>query len=668
MEAIVKSATTSKAWSRSLRSAILILPALLVVANLLATKYSGLVNTPLQSYDCSSATENAKGSCTGVLAGLERSIQCKVAALMAAELGHNAQWEKEQNADPSPYPHLVVADLEPDFFNNEMPSRKIMVRFPEEVMTAKNFSRREMIVRLGALGMLGAAYYGMKQIGLLPIARAYAGPPPVDYQTGEGRVVVILGAGVAGLCAAYLLRNTKFKITVIEPNSYVGGRCLTLRKGDIVAEEQTDRLGRSFQPRICDFDKGADLYFNAGASRIPQSHSAVLHYCKKLKIKLQPYIFACRSNLLQNDNFNQGKPVPLRWIKHDLRGHIAEMLSHFARTDRFNQFVTPDNLEAFLQFVQHFGDLSESDQTLKFLNTRRGGFGQKPGAGLNAGVLRPSFDLKDLLETKIWQTGLFNDMYLYWQSSLMQAEGGMDRIPRAFRENLGPNTRIQLNVKATGIRRAADKILIHHSNALQPLEADYCISTMAPPLLAGMLDGSFPPNFKSALSRLYMVPACKVGWQARRRFWEEDDEIFGGISWTKHIIRQIWYPSQGFHSQKGILTGAYNYGDAARTFGLMSQAERLAAALEGGEKLHPGRFAPNVEKGLSIAWHHMPNQAGGWAYYRNQAENPDYLSINETQGRLVLAGDYISFLSGWMEGAVRSAEHAVKLITLKENV
>ena len=198
-----------------------------------------------------------------------------------------------------------------------------MVCFPEEVMTVKNFSRREMIVRLGALGILGAAYYGMKQIGLLPIARAYARPPNFDYQTGKGRHIVILGAGLAGLCAAYLLRKSKFKITVLEPNSYVGGRCLTLRKGDIVTEEKMDRLGRSFEPQICDFDKGADFYFNAGASRIPQSHSAILYYCKKLKIKLQPYIFACRSNLLQNDNFNQGKPVPLRWIKHDLRGHIA---------------------------------------------------------------------------------------------------------------------------------------------------------------------------------------------------------------------------------------------------------------------------------------------------------------------------------------------------------
>ena len=79
--------------------------------------------------------------------------------------------------------------------------------------------------------------------------------------------------------------------------------------------------------------------------------------------------------------------------------------------------------------------------------------------------------------------------------------------------------------------------------------------------------------------------------------------------------------------------------------------------------MRPGQFKQNVEKGISIAWQNMPGQAGAWAYYRNQAENPNYLKINESQGRLLLAGDYFSFLSGWMEGAVLSAELVVKSIT-----
>ena len=59
--------------------------------------------------------------------------------------------------------------------------------------------------------------------------------------------------------------------------------------------------------------------------------------------------------------------------------------------------------------------------------------------------------------------------------------------------------------------------------------------------------------------------AGKVGWQAER-FWETEDQIYGGISWTTDVITQIWYPSSGFLSAKGALTGAYMYGPEAETF------------------------------------------------------------------------------------------------------
>ena len=82
-------------------------------------------------------------------------------------------------------------------------------------MEKKDISRREFLERMGILGGLGAAYYGMAQFGLPPLAYAHTGPPQPDHRSGEGQHIVILGAGVAGLCAAYLLRDTQFKITMI---------------------------------------------------------------------------------------------------------------------------------------------------------------------------------------------------------------------------------------------------------------------------------------------------------------------------------------------------------------------------------------------------------------------------------------------------------------------
>jgi len=57
------------------------------------------------------------------------------------------------------------------------------------------------------------------------------------------------------------------------------------------------------------------------------------------------------------------------------------------------------------------------------------------------------FYTKELLDSEFWEIGLFNDMYLYWQTSLMQPEDGMDKIPKAFLNHLGPNTKLQLNIR-----------------------------------------------------------------------------------------------------------------------------------------------------------------------------------------------------------------------------
>jgi monoamine oxidase len=92
-------------------------------------------------------------------------------------------------------------------------------------MKRKVLSRRQFLEPMGILGGLGAAYYGMANFGLLPLLQAYTGPPRIDQHSGEGQHIVILGAGIGGLCAAYLLRNSNFKITIIEPNPDVGGRC-----------------------------------------------------------------------------------------------------------------------------------------------------------------------------------------------------------------------------------------------------------------------------------------------------------------------------------------------------------------------------------------------------------------------------------------------------------
>ena len=121
-------------------------------------------------------------------------------------------------------------------------------------------SRRQLLNAVGAAGGAAAVHAAATALGLLPTA-ARAGQPALRPAGGRPRHVVVIGAGIAGLTAAYELRKAGHRCTVLEASHRPGGRNLTLRRGDVV-----DELGAR---QTCGFDDHPDLYFNAGPARIP---------------------------------------------------------------------------------------------------------------------------------------------------------------------------------------------------------------------------------------------------------------------------------------------------------------------------------------------------------------------------------------------------------------
>jgi hypothetical protein len=74
--------------------------------------------------------------------------------------------------------------------------------------------------------------------------------------------------------------------------------------------------------------------------------------------------------------------------------------------------------------------------------------------------------------------------------------------------------------------------------------------------------GQIPMNVGGPMAQaIAAVPYCtglKVGLQFKRRFWEQDEQIYGGVTYTDLPIGQISYPSSRyFASDKGVLLGAY---------------------------------------------------------------------------------------------------------------
>src|SRR5688572_2100390 len=139
-------------------------------------------------------------------------------------------------------------------------------------------TRRAFLERLGAVGGCSAVYLGMEAMGLLNASPASAEPFELPRQAGNGRSVVILGAGIAGLVSAYELKRAGWDVTVLEARDRIGGRVWTVRNGErIVQNGRPDQIAR--------FSDG--LYLNAGAARIPAAHRTILGYAKDLGVPLE---------------------------------------------------------------------------------------------------------------------------------------------------------------------------------------------------------------------------------------------------------------------------------------------------------------------------------------------------------------------------------------------
>ena len=109
----------------------------------------------------------------------------------------------------------------------------------------------------------------------------------------------------------------------------------------------------------------------------------------------------------------------------------------------------------------------------------------------------------------------------------------------------------------------------------EAVEADFAVCTIPAPVLKD-IPNDFSPRTRASIESIKFISAVKLAFQAQRRFWEEDQAIYGGISWTDQDITQVWYPSHGYHQRKGVILGAYIWDEEpGLRFSAMTPAGRL---------------------------------------------------------------------------------------------
>ena len=521
-------------------------------------------------------------------------------------------------------------------------------------------TRREFIWRVARHG--GATALGA-MFALDLLARDdRGGRPQLEGRAPERRRrVIILGAGMAGLSTAYELGALGYECTVLEARQRPGGRCWTIRAGT----EETEIGG---ERQVCRFDDG--LFFNAGPMRIAHHHASTLAYCREFGIPLVAFPNINEAAFVHRDGFPR---LRFREVRADWRGHTAELLAKSIQQGQLNGPLTNADRERVIEYLRAEGRL---DAKLIYPRGREvsnahfdpespRGFTIDPGASDQPGTPPKPLELEAVLKAG-YPSALSLGQIYDQQPTMLTPAGGMDRVAFGFAQKLG--TAIRYAAQVREVRRSGEGVRIVFaagaasgvSAEAREITGDFCVCTIPPHLLARL-----PADFSAATAAaLRLAPpgaAGKIGLQFKRRFWEEDDAIFGGLSLSDQPIEHIGYPFDGFGTRgKGIVMGYYHFGAAKAQLDDLPFAERERRALAQGAKLHP-QYSAEFENSFSIGWHRIPHSEMPWIDWWGDARLVEVQRVlGGADGPFYFAGDWLSNLNGWQAGAFVEANRVCR--------
>jgi monoamine oxidase len=493
---------------------------------------------------------------------------------------------------------------------------------------------------LGHLGAVGGSSLVMTAMTSWDLMAGQAGERPQLTGRPRDAKVIVIGAGVSGLVTAYELGKLGYTVRILEARDRVGGLAWTIRRGS----EHTEING---ERQVCTFDEGQHL--NVGAWRIPYTHTGILNYCKELGVPVQifvnesdaSYFFYEGSGTLSN------RRVRLREIKADLIGHTNELLVKAIDQRSLDLPLTDEDKQRFVNFLITQGYLDAADHRYKSFAHRGPGdpyaFADLLQSGFG-GRMR-SIPLRDGIQA----------------APMFHPVGGMDQIPLAFQRAIGSG-HFTLNADVQSVHQDARGVKIVYTNtksgAKNEVSADYVVVCMPFSVLAGV-DINLSPEMMEAVRATTYSNSAKVALAMKRRFWEDDDQIFGGHLYSNLPIGELSYPSSDYFSKKGVLLGLYANGPIGD---LLDQPVRVRIehVLTHASKVHP-QIREEFESGYAVWWKKVKYSLGGFAAGAPPARRAQFGKVDN---RIVLGSAAVAPYSepDWQEGAVAAGWQALKLL------
>nr|AKG47160.1 HysO [uncultured bacterium] len=459
----------------------------------------------------------------------------------------------------------------------------------------------------------------------------------------RGPQVAVLGAGIAGLVAAYELGGLGYDVAVYEASPRVGGRIHTHRFGS----------------------EPSAPYAELGAMRIPTKHRYTMRYVSELDLvdRVRPF----RTLLSEAGNYLWAgeRPVQLSRAIPALVAALQERLPRAGYRDASLHFA------AFLILaieavapVRMRGLLTGNPMQVARLVDRLDGIDLQPYlSGPDRPARLAEFFLDNPTFSALLPHGLdrfIDDIVTETSADLVRLDGGMDALPRRLADALAGTVSVDHRVVGIRARRRDVVIEIVHANRTIVRSYDYVLCAIPFSALRHIRLYDLDEDKIGVVRDIEYCSATKVAFYCREPFWC-DDGISGGASFTGGGIRQTYYPDDG-----SVLLASYTIGEEADQLGRMNPADRHEYVRQQLANVHPRILEPGmIRAAVSVAWGQSEWTRGGctvrWGKSDDQVAQEIALA-GSPQSRLFFAGEHCSKNPAWIDGAIESALDAVDAI------
>jgi monoamine oxidase len=474
---------------------------------------------------------------------------------------------------------------------------------------------RRTLLKFGAYAS-AAGLIGRPVFGSVPAVRE-----------GPRQKILIIGAGLSGLVAAYELRKLGHEVTLLEAQRRPGGRVWSLREP---------------------FSDG--LYVEVGAARIPDNHDLTLRYVREFNLPLTPFypggsrMYSIGGKRIRADEHGE-------WIAGEAPLDLKPDEKTLGQWALLEKYIGGALAELGDPYKIDYG--SKTARTFDSMTTAQ--YLREQGASEAANDLLswPWATARDDRYSFLWS--LREIAYESQEKTRSKMVGGNDRLPRAFAATM--KDAIRYGSPVVGIEQDDRHVraIVARAGTTETFEADRLLCTIPFPALRDVeIAPALSPGKRRVIQELAYDKIVRATLQSRTRYWEKDG--FNGFGHSD-TPQQIWHFTHDQPGPRGLLV-SFLCGGTAERVGDMEPESRERFLVGEMERAHPG-LRENYEGMFVHVWHKHPWSKGALALPAPGQVTGICVGAERPEGRIHFAGEHLSHFSGWMQGALESGLRAV---------